>query len=183
MRKAQFEDVDTVVYKWFQDVRSRNVPLTGPLIRERALEFAKMLEFENFQASSGWLNRFHERYGVLSKCISGEASFIPMNFVNEWRNGEVAALIKEYSPNDVFNANEVGVFFQLEPKRTLGHCLQKGDKCVGGKASKQRITALFCCNKSGTEKRKILIIAKSAKPRCFKNCKSLPCIYTFNKKA
>ncbi|KAL4083933.1 hypothetical protein QTP88_029249 [Uroleucon formosanum] len=160
MRKAQFEDVDTAVYKWFQDVRSRNVPLTGPLIREKALEFAKMLEVENFQASVG--------------CD------VPMNSVNEWRNGEVAALIKKYNPDDVFNADEAGVFFQLEPKRTLA---QKGDKCVGGKASKQRITALFCCNKSGTEKRKILIIGKSAKPRCFKNCKSLPCIYKFNKKA
>ncbi|XP_022162736.1 tigger transposable element-derived protein 6-like [Myzus persicae] len=118
-----------------------------------------MLEVENFQASVGWLNRFP---------------------VSEWRNGEVAALIKKYNPDDVFNADEAGVFFQLEPKRTLA---QKEDKCVGGKASKQRITALFCCNKSGTEKRKILIIGKSAKLRCFKNCKSLPCIYKFNKKA
>jgi len=84
MRKAQFKDVDTPAYKWFQDVRSRNVPLTGPLIREKALEFAKMLEVENFQASVGWLNRFRERYGVLSKCISGEASDVPMNSVNEW---------------------------------------------------------------------------------------------------
>ncbi|VVC34678.1 Homeobox domain-like,HTH CenpB-type DNA-binding domain [Cinara cedri] len=35
-----------------------NVPLTGPLIREKALEFSKMLEVENFQATVGWLNRF-----------------------------------------------------------------------------------------------------------------------------
>jgi len=112
MQKAQFEDVDTAVYKWFQDVCSRNVPLTDPLIREKALEFAKMLEVENFQASVGWLNRFRERYGVLSKCISGEASDMPMNSVNEWRNGEVAALIKKYSPNDVFNADEAGVLNQ-----------------------------------------------------------------------
>lgn len=180
MRKAQFEDVDAAVFKWFQDVRSRNVPLTGPLIREKALEFAEMLEVENFQASVGWLNRFRERYGVVTKCISGEASDVPMESINEWRNGEVAAIIENYSPNDVFNADEAGVFFQLEPRKTLA---LKGDKCIGGKVSKQRITALFCCNKSGTEKRKVLIIGKSAKPRCFKNCKSLPCIYKSNKKA
>jgi hypothetical protein len=180
MRMAQYEDVDTAVYKWFQDVRSRNVPLSGPLIRGKALEFAKMLEVENFQASVGWLNRFRERYGVVTKCISGEASDVPINSVNEWPNGEVAALINKYSPNDVFNADEAEVFFQLEPKRTLA---QKGDKCAGDKTSKQRITALFCCNKSGTEKRKILIVGKSAKPRCLKNCKSLPCIYKFNNKA
>lgn len=110
----------------------------------------------------------------------GEANDVPMNSISDWRNGEVAELINKYSPNVVFNADEAGVFFQLEPKKTLA---RKGDKCVGGKASKQRITALFCCNKSGTEKQKIFIIGKSAKPRCFKNRKSLLCIYKFNKKA
>lgn len=53
MRKAQNEDVVTAVFKWFQDVRSRNVPLTGPSIREKALEFAKMLEVKNLQVSDG----------------------------------------------------------------------------------------------------------------------------------
>ena len=42
---------------------------------------------------------------------------------------------------------------------------------------------MFYYNKSETEKRKILIILLSAKTRCFKNCKSLLCIYKFNKKA
>ncbi|VVC45252.1 DDE superfamily endonuclease domain,Homeobox domain-like [Cinara cedri] len=133
MRKAQFEDVDTAVFKWFQDVRSRNVPLT---------------------ASFGWLNRFRERYSVVTKCISG---------VNEWRNGEVAALINKYSPNDVSNVDEAEVFFQLEPKRTLA---QKGDKCVGSKASKQRITALFCYFDKEMEKknRKILRLIDNCEP-------------------
>ena len=65
MRKAKFEDVDAAVFKWFQDVRGKNVPLTGPLIREKALKFAEMLEVENFQASVGWLNHFRNKYGVL----------------------------------------------------------------------------------------------------------------------
>lgn len=180
IRNAQFQDVDSAVYKWFMDVRSRNIPLSGPLIREKGMKFARMLNIENFQASVGWLNRFRERYGIVAKCISGEAKDVPVESVNEWRKGEIVKLMKTYSPNDVFNADEAGIFFQLEPRKTLA---LKGDKCIGGKLSKQRITALFCCNKLGTEKRKVLIIGKSEKPRCFKNFKSLPCIYKANKKS
>lgn len=77
----------------------------------------------------------------MAKCFSGEASDVSLNSVNEWPNGEIAALIKKYSPNDAFNANKAEVFFQLEPRRALA---QKGNNCVGDRASKQCITALFC---------------------------------------
>lgn len=36
---------------------------------------------------------------------------------------------------------------------------------------------------AGTEKSKLLVIGKYQKPRCFKNVKSLPVQYEFNKKA
>ncbi|XP_054713680.1 tigger transposable element-derived protein 6-like [Uloborus diversus] len=155
----------------------RDIPINGPLLREKVCHFAAMLEVENFQGSIGWLNRFRDRYGVVAKVICGEASDAPAQSISEWRSGEIAALIENYSPD---NADEAGIFYQLEPQKTSTF---KADKCVGGKSSKQRLTAPFCCNKSGTEKRKILIIGKSAKPRCFKNCHSLPCEYRANKKS
>ena len=36
---------------------------------------------------------------------------------------------------------------------------------------------------SGTDKLPLLVIGKSARPRCFKNVKSLPAIYESNRKA
>lgn len=59
----------------------------------------------------------------------------------------------------------------------------KGEKCKGGKKSRLRVSVLFCCNSTGTEKLKPLVIGKSAKPRCLKNVVSLPCDYRANKKA
>lgn len=180
MRTAQHQDVDAAVFQWFQEARSRNIPINGPLLREKACQLATMLGVEHFQGSVGWMNRFRDRYGVVAKTICGEANDAPLQPISDWRHGEVADLIKEYTPENVYNADEAGIFFQLEPRKTLAY---KGDKCIGGKSSKQRITALFCCNQAGSDKRKILIIGKSAKPRCFKNCHSLPCEYTSNKKA
>lgn len=69
--------------------------------------------------------------------------------VNEWHTGEIIKLIADYSPDDIFNADETGLFFQLLPQHTLA---AKGDHCRGGEKAKQRLTTLFCCNASGTEK-------------------------------
>ncbi|XP_042912665.1 tigger transposable element-derived protein 6-like [Parasteatoda tepidariorum] len=163
-----------------QDIRSRNIPISGPLIREKALEFARTFGNENFQASVGWLNRFKERYGIVAKQICGEANSVDLKAVNDWKSEKISDAIKSYDPSDVFNADEAGIFSQLLPNKTLAF---KKDKCIGDKNSKLRLTALFCCNMSGTEKRKVMIIGKSAKPRCLKNVNSLPCDYRSSRKA
>nr|XP_042897556.1 tigger transposable element-derived protein 6-like [Parasteatoda tepidariorum] len=59
----------------------------------------------------------------------------------------------------------------------------KGENCKGGKKSKQRLTVLLCANSTGTDKLKPFVIGKYAKPRCFKNVKSLPVDYKANKRA
>ncbi|XP_044760191.1 tigger transposable element-derived protein 4-like [Coccinella septempunctata] len=59
----------------------------------------------------------------------------------------------------------------------------KGEKCSGGKMSKDRITVMVAANMSGSEKRKLLVIGKSKNPRCFKNVKNLPVVYEHNKKS
>lgn len=94
--------------------------------------------------------------------------------VNEWRVGDVAAFIETYSSDNIFS-----MCIRLEYFTNLSQ--GKDDKCIEGKTSKQRITEYFCCNKSGTEKSKILIVGHSDKPHCFKNCPLLPCDYKFNK--
>ncbi|XP_054087769.1 tigger transposable element-derived protein 4-like [Zeugodacus cucurbitae] len=66
------------------------------------------------------------------------------------------------------------------PDKTLKF---KGENCSGGKLSKDRITVMVAANMSGTEKKKLLIIGKSQKPRCFRSVKSLPVDYANNRKA
>jgi hypothetical protein len=66
------------------------------------------------------------------------------------------------------------------PDKTLSF---KKEKCHGNKLSKERVTCLLCVNMSGTEKLRVLLIGKSAKPRCFKGIKWFPVDYRSNKKA
>ena len=49
----------------------------------------------------------------------------------------------------------------------------KGEKCIGGKYSKVRLTGMAAASATG-EKLPMFVIGKSVKPRCFKHVKSLP---------
>ncbi|XP_039095347.1 tigger transposable element-derived protein 6 [Hyaena hyaena] len=183
MRNALYDDIDKAVFAWFREIHAKNILVTGSVIRKKALNLANMLGYDNFQASVGWLNRFRDRHGIALKALCREDSDRLMNSlgidkVNEWHAGEIIKLIADYSPDDIFNADETGVFFQLLPQHTLA---AKGDHCRGGKKAKQRLTALFCCNASGTEKMRPLIVGRSANPRCLKNVRSLPCDYRANR--
>ncbi|GBO04384.1 Tigger transposable element-derived protein 4 [Araneus ventricosus] len=89
-------------------------------------------------------------------------------------------IIRNYDEKDIFNADETGLFHKLIPNQTFKF---KGEKCVGGKLSKVRITILVCANMNGSEKQKLTVIGKSQKPRCFKNVKKLPVDYRSSKKA
>ncbi len=68
----------------------------------------------------------------------------------------------------------------MTPDRTLA---VKGEKCPGGKKSKERVTGVAFCNWDGSDKRKMVVIGKSANPRCLRGAKSLPVVYQSSQKA
>lgn len=41
--------------KWFTSMRSNNIPITGPILLEKAQEFAKAFSCNCFTALNGWL--------------------------------------------------------------------------------------------------------------------------------
>jgi hypothetical protein len=180
LRTAAYEDVEEALLKWFRLARTQNIPVGGLLLREKADKFAKKLGHNSFQCSVGWLDRFKSRHGIVFRDVCGEAASVDEDVVTHWSGTALPALIASYEPRDVFNADETGIFYRLLPDKTM--CF-KGDTCHGGKQSKERITAMVCANMDGSEKLPLIVIGKFERPRCFKNVKSLPTDYTFNKKA
>ena len=61
MRRCDYEQVDKAVFKWFCLQRSQNVPIDGPILKEKALQFAKSFNFPTFKASDGWLDKWKTR--------------------------------------------------------------------------------------------------------------------------
>lgn len=181
IRKSQRPDVDQALLKWFSIQRSQNMPLTGSILQTKAEELAKLCPGnENFVCSKGWIDRFKSRHNITAGKVHGEAASVSMESVTNWLTSTWPEISRGYSEDDIFNGDETGLFFKMTPDKTLKF---KGEKCSGGKQSKERITVWVCANMSGKEKRRLLIIGKSKSPRCFKNCSSLPVDYRANKKA
>ena len=71
IRVARFPSLKEALYKWFQSLRSRNVPVSQDILKTKAIEFYNRA---NFEASNGWLEKFQKRYNISSKCITGEVN-------------------------------------------------------------------------------------------------------------
>jgi hypothetical protein len=56
------------------------------------------------------------------------------------------------------------LFYWQMPRKSL---IQKGEKCKGGKLSKERLSVLLCCSTTG-EKLKPLVISNADCPHAFK---------------
>ena len=131
------------------------------------------------QFSSEWLHKFKNHNRIHQKKLYGEADSI-----NNTTIIEALLLLHEkcatYPLERIYNMDETGLFYRLEPDRTLAT-----KRLSGCKKNKERISVALCSNADGSHKLKPLIIGKSAKPRCFKNINiyNLPMVYRYNSKA
>lgn len=176
MRTAKFEDLESLLFDWYQNARCSNIPISGDVLKEKARAIAEDFEIQDFKASDGWLSKFLNRFHLSSQAVCGESSKVNEKTSSEWLS-YFETIKSKFLPEDIFNIDETGLFFNLLPERTYA---VKGERCHGGEKSKQRLTVVLVCNSTGTEKLRPWVIGKSKKPRCFKNfdLNLLPCDYS-----
>lgn len=160
-RSGAHTQVEEALFKWFQEKRAQNVPLSGPVLMTKAEDFAKRLGDISLNPNTGWLERFKTRHSIVSRSISGESAEVNADLENNWLTTELPTLIKNYEPRDIFNADETGLFYKLLPNKTLQ---LKGEKCYGGKKAKEKLSVLLCANMDGSDFLKPLVIGKYENP-------------------
>jgi hypothetical protein len=91
-------------------------------------------------------------------------------------------LLSAYDLEDIFNADETGLYYRMNANTTLATGPVSGEK-----KDKTRITIMFTTNASGTMALKPLVINNSKMPVAFRNAgithNQLPVDYANNKKA
>ena len=193
-RNDLLEKMERALLIWFEELSQKKVPLSGYLIQRKALQYyEKMRQLEpstssqiekSFSASKGWLVGFLKRNSLHNVKITGEVASANTEGAKDFPE-KLAIIIEDggYLPDQVFNADETGLFWKKMPDRT--YIAKSEKKASGFKASKDRITLLLCSNASGDRILKPLVINRFLRPRALKgkDIQQLPVHWMANSKA
>jgi hypothetical protein len=158
-RNLLYDDIDQALAIWMEQALNAGLDLSGNILKEKAMTFAELLNKNDFKASDGWLDGFKERHNIKEYVKHGEAGSAPILELPAYRE-QIRGITSQYQLSDIFNADETGLFWKLEPSRVLST-----GPVAGRKKSKERITIMLTCNADGTEKLKPLLIHKYKNPR------------------
>lgn len=202
-RKFKEEEIDEALHQWVKQKLSQNARLNLPLLKSKAFELAKVMD-RDFTPSDSWINRFKERHGLKFRREHGEKQATDVNAAEYFKRAEMPRILSAYDPEDLYNCDETGLYFKGKCTNRLFSSYQfayvimfycitglpdrgyapKNENISGGKKAKERVTVLLCTNMAGTDKRRLLVIGKSKKPRCFPGVLStLPVTYAHSKNA
>lgn len=185
MKTGDYEKVNGALFMWFNQQRSKGVPLSGPILQQKALMISRQFpEADQFTASSGWLDRWKKRYGVRQLAVCGEKLSADVSSVEKFKQ-EFKKQIEDngYSSDQIYNCDESGLNYKMLPSKSLASRQEKS--APGHKRSKERLTIMACSNASGKHKIPLMVIGKSARPRALKDIspKALPVYYKSQKSA
>ena len=131
MRLAKDEQLDQALYLWFVQQRSVGMPISGPILREKAKQLNEQLHAEEattppFSASSGWLWRFCNRHGIRGLSLQREKlsadTEVPESFKKQLQDTmEREGLTLE----QVYNCDETGLYYRMLPTKTLAAKTEK----------------------------------------------------------
>ena len=114
-RTCKYEKVDKALFTYFEQLRAKNIPLSGPLLREKADQYAKSLHGSEASISLSWFERWKVRHGVVCKKVAGEDKSVEPSVVSSWQETTLPTLLSKYSPKGIYNADEFGLFFAALP--------------------------------------------------------------------
>ena len=107
-RHGEFE-LNDMLWDWFQKVRSKNLPCSGPMLQQKAMEFAKVLGRTEFKASNGWLEAFKKRHKLGQRVLCGESASVDESLVSDWNS----LLISHIEGYDTAVAINIGTLYMI----------------------------------------------------------------------
>uniref|UniRef100_H2ZVN5 HTH CENPB-type domain-containing protein n=1 Tax=Latimeria chalumnae TaxID=7897 RepID=H2ZVN5_LATCH len=144
---------------WRAEKRAHNVPISDPILLQKAEDLTKELKVENFATTSVWLSCCKVRNQILCKKAHGESADAYIAAAENWITNQFLDIVMGYEPDCIYNCDKSGIFYCAIPDRILAF---KDKKLSSSKKSKERLTILFCCNTTGKHKLPLLIIGKNS---------------------
>ena len=125
--------------EWFLKVRKKDCLVNGLFYVEKQRSWLKKMGEVNFVATDGWFQRWKKRENIVYGKAFGEQLDANIEGAEMWPKTQWPALIAQYSPDDIFNADETGLYFRALPELIYFTRNEKAKCC---KTNKKRLTIL-----------------------------------------
>ncbi|XP_067127946.1 tigger transposable element-derived protein 4-like [Centruroides vittatus] len=172
-RTGKDRQVESALKNWFSNIREKDVPINGPLMRQKAEELAKEMGKDDFVATDGWFSRWKKRENIVYGHVPGRRKSADFEAAETWSKMEWPKIIVKYAPENIYNADETLLYFRAMPDYDY-MIKRENDRELD--SLKEHVTVLCCTNMRG-QKRRLLVIGKKTKSLCFKSIKHLPVDY------
>ena len=85
-REVKFSDIDSAVVEWYRKARSKNIPVTGTMLQEKACQIVDRMALtkNKFCPSDGCLEKFKTRYKK-DKTVCVESGEVREETVESWK--------------------------------------------------------------------------------------------------
>jgi len=151
VRRSTFSDVDRELRRWYNIVSglgADSVPRTMAVLRARAEEIAAHLGVANFSASTGFIRRWATRHNLVNFSLWGTGGSAAAEVeASKQRMVEIREDLSAYDPEQIYNMDETGLYFQCLPKRAFvtadGRRRARGSKAM---KAKDRVTLVLAVN-------------------------------------
>ncbi|WAR21533.1 TIGD6-like protein, partial [Mya arenaria] len=112
LKTGNWDCLDTALLKWFSNAHERSVVISGEVLKIWAAESAHKITV--FNTTSDWLDQIQERCGIHFRSVYGESNSANNKAI---KDGDIKpkSMLQNYSADDIYNANETGLFLRMLP--------------------------------------------------------------------
>lgn len=130
-RSVKFPPLEKALGLWISQVSASGLTISDNILCEKAGEFAQALDIpkKSLSLSHGWLRGFKQRNNLRSFILHGEANSAPLEVLPQQRKF-FQELLSNYELENIYNADETGLFYRMTSQQTLATGPVKGKKKV-----------------------------------------------------
>ncbi|XP_025424407.1 tigger transposable element-derived protein 7-like [Sipha flava] len=95
LKKTVNDEINKAVWNWFVKARSKNIPISGPMLQEKSKDIAIKLGNTDLKGSNGWLECFRKRHNISWNQVCGESNDVNVDEVNKWKS-KIALFLQKH---------------------------------------------------------------------------------------
>ena len=148
-------ELEEEIANWIRGMRAEGAPVSHELVQTRARALSKdNSSLVGFAASNSWLAGFKKRWGFSMRTSGRKGQLPPEQAARMAEEFAVTVRTKaeELGVDEIWNADETAVFFEMLPKTTLDESGTKTVwiKCAG--SERRRVTVMLLGSSLGKKK-------------------------------